>query len=210
MTDYMTAINDAIWTGLFANPNFMAQFPFIPGQQMNLVWPKNALNLSGKNLSNGSPGVDSLLPFLFSDLYRTQAATDFPKAVLNTGDIVDAMYSAKSPAGVTPTFSTLSNAGPVDWFEPIQCQFTLSLVFRDMQIAQNNPIKLGAVQAIRNLGPRLGLSYVVQAGPCRIGAERPLIPAERDPSTGRPIGAIRSKSDILIPVLVKFHGSQLS
>lgn len=206
--DYISTIANRMWAALQADVDFMAQPPFVAGAQMNVVWPKNSLNLAA-----GAP-IDSMLPFIFSNVMNDKTGTSFPRAALYQGDFVDGMNGAMPARGSTNTFGTLSPGGAVDWLRPINLNWTLTLVFRSARLDQNNPLKIAACRAIGSLGADLGLKYqgkpyVKMVGPILGSAEKMIVPEQKDPSTGFPIGPIRSRCDIRIPVMVKFHGPQL-
>jgi hypothetical protein len=206
MFDYATMINDAIWTALKSSTDFCSVNP-PAGTGFNKVYTKNMLNFSG-----GAP-IDSMLPFIFGDLYNDNSALAFPRAVLYQGEIVDGMYSAQPSKGSAVTFGMMSAGGPADWFNPVQINFTLTLIFRSCRLDQNNPLKIAAVTAIKKLGPRLGLNisgtpFVTMVGPVMASAEKMLVPPGRN-DNGFPIGQIRSQCDIKIPVSLKFDGPQL-
>lgn len=206
--DYITEISNAMWAAWEGDADVMAQLPVTPGTQTNVIWPKNALNLAR------GADIDSKLPFIFANTLADPKATSFPRAVLYQGDIMDGMNGAMPTQGSTNTFATLSPGGAIDWIEPVTINWTLTLVFRSCRLDQNNPLKIAICRSLRRLGADLGLTYqskpyVKRVGPVRISPEKMVLPEQKDPTTGYPIGAIRSRCDILIPIMVKFHGPQL-
>lgn len=206
--DYLTAINQAIWAAMKAEPDFCCPPGSDPGSNLNLVWPKNMLNFAD------GPTVDSMLPFMFGDVFAQNAGTSFPRAVLYQDQMTDGMFNSQPTQGTTRTFATMGGGTPPDWIEPIQINYRIGLMFRSCRLDQNNPLKVAGMKAVRSLGPRLGLKYngvyyVTQVGPVVCTAEQMVVPSGRR-DDGMPNGAIRSKCDIRIPVQIRFNGTQLA
>lgn len=119
------------------------------GLANDMAWPVPTPNFIRYDELQGDQTPDKL----------TEADGDFPKAVL------EGPISGRSNLYTTDeTFSTYSDTPPTQWQETGQYKFRLTLTSDSLNVNQYDRLPEETLNAIRRLGPRLGLKIPMVTG----------------------------------------------